>query len=477
MKILALILLISLITTPLALAENELEVNILSPQHLAQLNTTNITLSAEMNKAGEMSYKLDNNNFSLACSNCSNFTKELTLESGQHTIHVLGEADNESRIRAVLFIINGSQQEELEVTINSPNNLQVFNTTNIIISAQMNKEGTISYKIDNDNFTMICEICSNFTRTIMTTGGTHQLFIMGNTTDETKIVSTFFVINLTSLNPDNSTENNQTNASAGARFSLGFHKLPKQFAKGEISSEELTEIIRNNKLNPGTINRLAKTGKLSQENIDAIIETQFLPPGILNKLLGLIGFAGNNHLEDFLNNTNLTDKQLSKLIEKNEIPKKTLKKLINKELGENSINSLVRKSDEKLLLLLIKKQTLTSSNIKNIIQNNPTEKIFNELIKNQILSEENINSIIAIIDAGLNQELEKHQKLTREQKWRLNIKEEKQKLTDKTVLIGLQKSPREDQKNNEKASNPNKENNKINLKHGKEKDKAIQNKK
>ncbi len=445
-KILAISPLVLLVLIHIVLAQDtSLEVIIDNPQTLEEINTSNIVLSANMNKLGDMSYKLDNNNFTLACSNCTNFTKEITnLTNGQHIIHVLGQTENESQIDSVLFTINTniSQEEELEVTITKPQDQQQFNTTSITIEAEMNKQGKMSYKLDNNNFTLQCELCFSFTKIIETTEGTHQLFVMGETDSENKVISVFFKVNLTTPPDSNDSippSNNRTNESDGGvpRFSLGFQKLPKQFASGHITPEELTNLIKNNKLNPGIINRLAKTGKLTQENIDAIIETQFLPPGILNKLLGLIGFARNNNVEDFINNTNLTDEQLSKLIEKNKIPQKTIKKLVNEiELGEKSIDSLSKKTNNKILILLIKKQTLTSNNVKNILETNPSNKVIKELIENQILDEENIDTIISITQGN---EINKYQKLTKKQKNKLNIKEEITEIKEQVTILGKQK--------------------------------------
>ena len=250
-------------------------------------------------------------------------------------------------ILALLLIpsVMAQDNEILEVVIIEPEDLLLINTSDIILSAEMNKQGNMSHKLDDNNFTLECVNCFNFTIELENlTNGMHQIFVKGETVNETVNTSLFFLINTTlpsdnmSEPPDagdgtNMSDGNDTNVSDGEinklpRFSLGFNKLPKRFDRGELSPEELTGMILNNKLNPGIINRLAKTGKLSQENKDAIINNQFLPPGILNKLLGLIGFARNDNLEEFVENSNLTDSQLSTLIERNKIPKKTAVKLI-----------------------------------------------------------------------------------------------------------------------------------------------------
>ena len=437
------ILIISLLLLiPLVFAQTSLEVSIIEPTNFQEFDIQDITISATMNKQGNMSYKLDNNNFTLVCSNCSNFSTIITnLAEGQHTLEVLGEADNETNLTSVNFSIN-LPNDELEVMITQPQNLQEFNTSDITISAEMNLEGDMSYRLNIDDFTEACVQCTTFSRQIINlSDGTHQLTVLGEADTQTTETFVTFFINTTSPPGNDSIPppGNDSNISDGdvSRFSLGFQKLPKQFATGDISNEELTNIILNNKLNPGIINRLAKTGKLSQENIDAIIETQFLPPGILNKLLGLIGFARNNNLEEFIENINLTDQQLSNLIEKNIITERTTKKLIKQqELGEKSINAIIKKSNEKIIIKLAKEQTLTSSNIQTILQQNPSNKVIIEIVKNQILEEDDINTIIE--SQPVNVDLNKHQKLNKKQKNTLNI-EEPEILTEEPIVIGKQK--------------------------------------
>ncbi len=326
--------------------------------------------------------------------------------------------------------------------------------------------GNISYKLDTNNFIVGCSNCSNFTNSLSNVSeGIHFLSVKGETENKTKEAGLFFLVNLTLSRVSNRTNESVNNFTRNneTRFSLGFQKLPKQFGNGEISASELTNIIRNNKLNPGVINRLVKTGKLTQENVDAIVETQFLSPGILNKLLGKIGFARNNNLEDFIENINLTDSQLSTLIERNQISEKTIRKLIKRELGEKSLDSLIKKSDEKILYNLIKRQTLSGDNIRNILEKNPSHEIINLLIQNQILDEENINTIIDLIENK--KELIENQKLSSKQKKILNIKEEKTELKNQPIIIGKQqKKSGQDLKadENKKGDRSNLENNQGN---------------
>ncbi len=416
---------------------------ITEPTNLAVINDMSIILSAQMNELGNMSYGLDSQQFILACSNCQNFTTQIDdISEGQHTINVLAEVENESVIESVNFTItNMPNNDNLEVMITQPQNQQEFNVEDITLSAEMNKLGTMSYALDSNNFLEACIDCSDFSIVISDiSDGTHQVSVMGETSNEIAEASVFFVVNVTST-PVNETPpaGNGTNQSGGdaPRFSLGFNKLPKQFVTGEISEYGLTEIINNNKLNPGVINRLAKTGKLSQENIDAIVNTQFLPPGILNKLLGLIGFARNTNLEEFIKNTNLTDSQFSTLIENNEIPDGTANTIINQyELEEKTIDSLISKEGEKILTSLVKKQTLSDNNIQKILETTNSEKLIEALIEHQVLEEENINKIV---DYAVSQDsLINNQKLTKEQETKLNINSDKPKLIISPVVIGSQ---------------------------------------
>ena len=87
----------------------------------------------------------------------------------------------------------------------------------------------------------------------------------------------------------NETMDQEANETGAPAFTLGYNQLPKAVAAGEISDGELANIIRNNNLNPGIINRLIKTEQLGNESLSAIAEMDFQPSGIFNKLFYGIG--------------------------------------------------------------------------------------------------------------------------------------------------------------------------------------------
>jgi len=168
------------------------------------------------------------------------------------------------------------------------------------------------------------------------------------------------------------TIDNTTTTIEESRFTEGFQKLPKEYASGQVSDSELLSIIESNKLNPGIINRLAKTGRLTQEHIDAITETQFLPVGIFRKLLGRIGFGKNRPVESLIDNYNLTDSQLSSLIRNSELPSGTIKKIAGgKFAGAKTVTSLITTQELRsgAIKKLIDNQDLTQENIDTLLEN------------------------------------------------------------------------------------------------------------
>lgn len=473
---------LSILSATQLIAQEDLELIITSPLNGEEFNSSTIILSANMTYEGNISYKLDNGNTTLICEACNSIAYTLSdLENGQHTISVIGQTENSTIINSINFTISIQElNNELEVIITQPQNLQEFNTTDVTISAEMNKQGTMSYKLNEDNLIQACELCSSFTEPLQgLEDGTYQLFVTGTAGNESTATSLFFVVNTTLPSDRNDTipppfnetnpPNNNTNQSDDdvPKFSLGLQKLPKLLENGEISNEELTIIINSNKLNPGVINRLAKTGLLTEENKNAIVNTQFLPKGILDKILGLIGFAKNTNLEEFIENTNLNDEQLATLIEKNEIPEMTAKKIINtKELSENSIDALTKKSDEKMIIEITTKQTLTSKNIKTILKQNPSKDIIKAITANQVLEEESIDNIIQI--QPISEDLNKYQKLNEKQKKDLGIDElskvvkGQDTIKEEPITIGTKRIPEEQKENAKENKNINKDRSKEN---------------
>jgi hypothetical protein len=129
--------------------------------------------------------------------------------------------------------------------------------------------------------------------------GAHILSVQAWTGNETINRSVMFFITalVNQTNGSNGTPGNGTgnetvpppgNGTGEPRFTVGLNKLPQEFASGNMTDAELASIIRANKLTPGVINRLIKTGKLGNESINAIIETQKTPPGIFRKLFWLL---------------------------------------------------------------------------------------------------------------------------------------------------------------------------------------------
>ncbi len=365
-----------------------------------------VLLKAKMDDNGTIKYKLDINSEIVVCNNCSSFQVTLNnLANGQHTVKVTGLAhENETDDATVAFTVNKSQQEQLSVTIQQPVSSSIHLDDDVILRASMNLPGLMKYKLDSNAEITACSSCSNFQATLNDlSDGQHTVKVTGISGNQSDDASVTFKVNETETN-DNKTDK---------KFAKGFEKLPQQFASGEITEAELKFILEANRLPPGVINRLAKTGKLTPSLIDTIIGTQFLPAGIAGKLLGVLGFGKNKAFNTLLKEYNLTESQLAKLIENSELPQGAIKKLIKElDLSSGSIDSLLTNQDLRhgTIKQLIESQTLTPANVQNIIDSQDlNKKIVLLLIKQQLLDNQTIAQLKQFGNGKLQRELDKFQ--------------------------------------------------------------------
>lgn len=295
--------------------------------------TTDVPLIITSNTSLDtITYQLNNETPIIACQNCTNVNDTLSLTEGNYTLLVRGIIENQTIQENVSFNIilpvnetpgdNETQEDNFSLSLTSP-----INTTYNDLEVQLNIEADkvidqISYILNSANKTILCQNCSSYNTTITASEGSNSLIVKGILNVTEKQVTVNFFVEL----PQNQT--NQTNENeTKPRFSLGFNKLPKLVMMGDITDEELAEIIRSNAINPGIINRLIKTGRLGEESIQAILDTQFNPPGILRKLLGFIGFKHKSHAELIYENYNLTETGQQKLLMRDDLPEEYTNKI------------------------------------------------------------------------------------------------------------------------------------------------------
>ena len=315
MKYVFVFLMVLLLTTVSAFEITEPEEN--------TYNSTIINLNIENNETlDNISYQLNNESIILACENCSSYNQTLNLTEGNHTIEATGVIGNNTFTDTVEFsillpIVDENITLDFSLTINSPTN-KTYNITSIPLDIEANETlDEIGITIDS-YFEVVCENCSSYNGILnLSEEDDYTLTVQGKLANLTKEVVVAFTVE-----EEEETEEEQDNENETyPRFTLGFEKLPKLLESGEISDEELADIIRNNKLNPGIINRLIKTGLLGNSSIEAILDTQFKPTGILRKLLNWIGFKQETYASLIYENYNLTQKANHKILARDDLPK------------------------------------------------------------------------------------------------------------------------------------------------------------
>jgi hypothetical protein len=276
-----------------------------------------------------------------SCINCTELSQSVNLAAGEHTLFAVSELNGTNETANSTFTI----QPSFDLEIYDPNN-ETYNTSStsmyVVTTAIVD---TIKYQLDGDAFVQGCANCSSYNNSISAAAGAHTLTVRATLGDIVKDRSVTFGLtfdgnvtngtNITNGNATNITRNttnvtgNTTPVSngTGPRFTLGLNKLPQQVETGNITDAQLAQIIRDNKLNPGIINRLIKTGKLGNDSISAIIETQKTPPGIWGKIVGFFGIHVNTAKENLAETYDLTAEQAAQLAEDPDVRPEIIEKI------------------------------------------------------------------------------------------------------------------------------------------------------
>jgi hypothetical protein len=300
----------------------DFSIEIVSPENMTY-NTTSILLSVTANETLDIiRYKLDNSSFVTGCENCSSYNETLNVSEGDHELVVEGTLGNITVSESVMFFVELPDNESYEFTLEivEPEATEYEpGIIEILVEANRTLD---SISLEMNGYNASCENCSGYNDSVNLSVGNYTLTVTGILTNVTKNASVSFSV---VEEEDNETEPDDNESEP--RFSLGFNKLPQAVANGGISDAELAEIIRNNKLNPGILNRLIKTGMLGNESLEAILDTQFKPMGILRKLLAFIGFKQSTYASEIYENYELSNDLKQKLVVRDDLPPGQAKKL------------------------------------------------------------------------------------------------------------------------------------------------------
>mgnify|MGYP003970262509 CR=1 FL=1 len=218
---------------------------------------------------------------------------------------------------------------------------RTYNETNIALEIISNVTlDNITYQINNEDLVLGCEICNFANETLDLEEGNYTISAYGYLNEESIDDSVDFTVQLSDHDYTNEEEQS-------SRFTTGLNKLPQMLTNGEITDEELAEIISSNLLNPGIINRLIKTGMLGNKSIDAIIDTQSTPPGIFRKIFSFFGFGNPTFAESIYEDYNLSENTKQKMLEKDLLPKKEMNE-IKKEMKVNFQSKIQKQNKNRM---------------------------------------------------------------------------------------------------------------------------------
>jgi len=289
-----------------------------------------VTLEFTTERTADVSYVLDGDEF-LACDDCTEFEEEVELDEGEHTLEVIATTDDdEERVELEFEVI----LDELRVVIGSPDEEQDETVT---LEFWTNQDADVTYTLDDEDFAA-CEDCSYFTKTVTLEEGEHELLVRAENDDGTDTESIDFTVTLDEEEEEEDDEH---------RYMEGFNKLPQMLENGEIDDEELADILRNNRVPPGVINRLIKTRLLEEESLYAILEYQMSPPGIFKKFWGWFGWRATSHSELVYDRYDLSEKNEQKILRCSDFPedkKEKVKESLQKKFKTRVNKSLVGKS-------------------------------------------------------------------------------------------------------------------------------------
>ncbi len=302
----------------LAIPINAFEIE--SPLNNETYNDTNISLIVNSNESWlNISYELNDEEF-LICENCQNTSANITAQVGDNTLKIIGINENETKTVNISFKVEENETEIIPtLQLISPTN-KTYDESVIELEVVSNTTlDRIDYILNSELFTG-CEDCYNLTKEFNLSEGEYNLTVRGylNNTTITKTVSFNILFDVEEI---------EQPEKKPVSFDEGLQHLPREVERGELTDKQLADIIRDNQLNPGIVNRLIKTQMLGEESLDAILETQFNPPGIFARLFSLFGVRQNTYASLIHDNYNLTERTQTKLLTRDDLPARKAEKV------------------------------------------------------------------------------------------------------------------------------------------------------
>lgn len=273
--------------------------------------------------------KINEGNYSVMCENCSEYNADINLSNGNYTVSVRGTLGDVYHEESVDFVVEVPEEEpetEIDLEIVSPES-EEYDNESVDFEVKTELESNITYVL-NGIYASACDNCTEYSETWNLSEGNYSLTVYAYSEDMYDMKSVDFTVvypvpsNDTNETDDDDDDTDSDGGDGESRFDKGFEKLPKAVENAELTDDELAEIIRNNKLNHGVINRLIKTGMLGNESLNAIMETQFNPPGIFRKIMSWLGFQQTTYGTLIYETYDLTEDQEEKIVTRDDLPKK-----------------------------------------------------------------------------------------------------------------------------------------------------------
>jgi len=278
----------------------------------------------------DITYEIDGEDYD-GCEECTRFTDTIDLDPGDYTLKVTAESGSDEETEEIDFTVGAG---ELNLRIVQPDKKE---DEKVELDFRTDVKADITYEIDGDEYDG-CEDCTRFTDTIELDEGDYTLKVTAESGDDTQTKTFGFEV---AADDDDECYGYQCWQDNYAYW----NKLPQMLENGDITDEELAEELSGNKVPPGVINRLIKTGKLEDEAIDVILNEYYNPPGILKKLWGWFGYRQLSYGEQIHDWYDLDEYQERRLLMRDDLPNDKAKKL--REKFEQQMEKRMEKAEKK----------------------------------------------------------------------------------------------------------------------------------
>ena len=269
-----------------------------------------IELEFETNKPANITYELNGENFS-ACENCTEYETGFGLDPGLYVLTAYAAAGNETANDTVTFTMLEEDNQTLKVVIVRPRSKRYYDE-DVELKILTNMEADISYELNNDTFPG-CDDCNELEESLTLEPGTYTLIAYAEAGNMTANDSVVFKV----LGEEE----------RGKAHRWKFKDLPYMLRHGEITDEELADIIGTGEVPMGYIKKLIETRRLGRRSIDAMLHLPHQPRGIFKRLVGWMGKHELSYKELIFENYELNDEQVAIIITDKDTSEETIEKI------------------------------------------------------------------------------------------------------------------------------------------------------